>query len=141
LNLASLAGYSSHMRGTIDAMKHLGHEVKLYIAGGVQLSKGNKKQSKYSKWLKQCIPSWIKESWKVHRLFQINKNQEKELHDSIKTFQPDLRYERGAYLMDAGVMIASVLGVKHYLEVNAPFIQEKKRKGRLFIFSEKSRKN
>jgi glycosyltransferase involved in cell wall biosynthesis len=125
LNLASPAGYGSHMRGTIDAMKTLGHDVKSYIAGGTELKLIQEKKGKFSTLIKQCIPRWLKETLKDYQLLQLDKLQEQKLYDLIKEYQPDLIYERSYYLMAAGVKAAKKHGVKHMLEVNAPFIQEK----------------
>lgn len=126
LNLTSPAGYGTHMRGTIGAMRGLGHDVKLFIAGGDQIRPPNEKKHNFLRKIIKYIPAWIKETFKDYKLLQINKSQEKKLAELIRVYQPDLIYERSAYLMNAGVLVASKFGVKHYLEVNAPYIQEKK---------------
>jgi glycosyltransferase involved in cell wall biosynthesis len=124
LNLNSFTGYGSHMRGTIQALELLGHEVVVFVAGGTVLS--NKTKTAHKTGLIRMMPSWIKESIKDFLLLQQNRKQKIILKKLIKDVSPDLIYERGSYLMDAGVKVCAEKGVIHYLEVNAPFLQEKK---------------
>lgn len=124
LNLNSFTGYGSHMRGTIQALELLGHDVALFIAGGTVLASKTTTANKSR--LKHILPSWIKESIKDFLLLQQNRKQKIVLKKLIKDVSPDLVYERGSYLMDAGVKVCTEMGIIHYLEVNAPFLQEKK---------------
>lgn len=126
LNLTNPAGYGSHMRGTISAMETLGHEVKLIINGGVNKEVSLKQGHSAPSALAKLLPSIIKETIKDIRLLLFDCREKKKLQQIVQQFQPDIIYERSAYLMSAGVKVAREFGITHYLEVNAPFIQEKK---------------
>jgi glycosyltransferase involved in cell wall biosynthesis len=123
LNLSSPAGYGTHMRGTINAMRELGHEVIVCIAGG-EKEGSNGGVVKSSKW-KKYIPNLIKQTLKDYLLLRLNTRHTQQLQNLITQHQPDLVYERSYYLMNAGVLVAKKMDIKHFLEVNAPFIQEK----------------
>jgi len=134
LNLSSFTGYGSHMRGTTQALELLGHEVFFFVAGGTKLT--NKTPTTNNTSLKRILPSFIKESIKDFLLLKQNRKQKIALKKMIKEVSPDLVYERGSYLMDAGVKVCVEMGVNHYLEVNAPFLQEKKEmEGNSFFLS------
>ena len=134
LNLNSPAGYGSHMRGTINALIELGHDVKCFIAGGTEKELKQAKNSYVTKLIKKCVPSWLKETIKDYQLLKLDKIQGQRLMELMKEYQPDLVYERGYYLMTAGVKTSRNFGVKHMLEVNAPFIQEKIEMGGFSIY-------
>jgi glycosyltransferase involved in cell wall biosynthesis len=58
------------------------------------------------------------------------------LSEYIDKHQPDVIYERCAYLMDSGSKIARLKGIPHLLEVNAPYPEEKvKMEGRSAFLS------
>lgn len=117
------------MRGSIEAMKELGHDVKTYIAGGTQIVAHQSIKHSFVQKIKQCIPTWLKETIKDYKLLKLDKLQEIALAQVVQDFQPDLIYERGYYLMSAGVRVAKKQSIKHMLEMNAPFIQEKMEMG------------
>jgi glycosyltransferase involved in cell wall biosynthesis len=55
-----------------------------------------------------------------------DKRAAKRLEAAIIKYQPDLVYERSEYLQDASVAVVKKYIVKHYIEVNSPFVQEMK---------------
>lgn len=136
LNLASPAGYGTHMRGTIEALKELGHEVKLVIKGGEPFQATNNRKFNLKYRITSILPNYIKQSVKDYLMLKRDKTELTTLNNTITEFQPDLIYERSAYLMSAGVRLSKALHIPHYLEINAPFLQEKKEmEGNSFFLS------
>lgn len=137
LNLSDPSGYGTHMRETIYAFRKLGHDVKIVVMGGDQPKTVDSVDSRKIKFafFKSIIPSFIKESLNDLKLIQCNKYSKKKLEKVIISFKPDIIYERGYYLMDAGVLLAKKYQKKHILEINAPFIEEKKKMQGTSIFS------
>ncbi len=127
LNLSSPAGYGTHMREMIQAFRELGHEVQPLIMGGEELPTTNgetaKKQSLKTR-LKPWVPGRIWSSLKDLNLIRFDRFAASELRNQIAQFQPDLIYERAAYLQSSGVRTAKETGVHHILEMNAPYTEE-----------------
>ena len=129
LNLASPSGYGTHMREMIAAFKELGHEVKPVIMGGTTLGTSSlqiKKRGSLKQAIASLIPAYVWESAKDYRVLYFDKQAFKSLDAEIKEFQPDLIYERATYLQTSGVRAAKKWGIKHVLEVNAPYAEERK---------------
>lgn len=128
LNMASPSGYGTHMREMIAAFRLLGHEVKPLIMGGSTLINDDytiKGRGSFKNFCAQCIPSYVWESAKDYKLKRFDENAFCLLEQEIKTFQPELIYERAAYLQTSGIRAANKWGVKHILEVNAPYVAER----------------
>lgn len=128
LNLQDPTGYGTHMREMINAFRLLGHEVIPLIAGGTE-KKGKKSKSNLFSLLKnnfkRSIPSIIWESFRDYSLLLFDRGLRDVLRKVIREIKPDLIYERGNYLQISGVEMAKELGVKHYLEINAPYVEER----------------
>jgi glycosyltransferase involved in cell wall biosynthesis len=116
------------MREMINAFRLLGHEVIPLIAGGTE-KKGKKSKSNLFSLLKnnfkRSIPSIIWESFRDYSLLLFDRGLRDVLRKVIREIKPDLIYERGNYLQISGVEMAKELGVKHYLEINAPYVEER----------------
>lgn len=129
LNLASPAGYATHMREMIHAFRAEGHEVKTLIMGGEQLVKitdntsSNNSLLKHT--LKKMIPSILWETLKDIRLLGFDKKAAAVLCSTIKEWKPDLIYERCTYLQLSGVVTAKTINIPHVYEINAPFVKER----------------
>ena len=128
-DIASEVGYSTHQRETILAFRMLGHEVFPVIMGGT--TKEERKQFKQQgvkfilkESLKKVVPIVFFNGLKDYGIRRFDQFAAKKLEEGIRAFQPDLVYERSEYMQDSGRRICGALGVKHYLEVNAPFIEE-----------------
>lgn len=127
LNLNAPAGYATHMRETIKAMRKLGHEVEVLINGGTEWDMDGTPppSSNVKSKLKKITPKVL---WETAKDRQLRKNDEKsiEILDArVKKFQPDVIYERYNYFQDSGSLVANKCGVKHILEVNSPYIEER----------------
>lgn len=128
LNLSSPSGYGTHMREMIAAFEKLGHEVLPVIAGGtepVASGEGNTAPSGIKSIIKKLIPSILWQSLKDYRLLRFDKTMEQKLAQIISEFNPDLVYERLNYLQLSGLNTCRANGVKHFYEVNSPYVQEK----------------
>lgn len=126
LNLASPSGPGTHMREVIAGFEHRGHQVVKWIAGGETIDKNNLqivfKQRGYKKW----IPSFVWQTLKDVELWRWNKKAQKEIENLISRENPDFVYERGYYMMTAAGKACKKHGVKHLIELNAPYPQEKR---------------
>ncbi|RAU83288.1 glycosyltransferase family 4 protein [Pontibacter arcticus] len=128
LNLASPAGYGTHIREMIHAFGQLGHDVKPVIMGGTTINEGDlsiKGRSPLKQMAASMVPSFIWETAKDHQLLKFDKYAAEILEEEIQQFQPDLIYERAAYLQTSGVEAAVKHRIQHVLEVNAPYAEER----------------
>lgn len=125
LSIGSPTGYGTHMRETVAAMRALGHEVEVLVLGGdatatVTAPAGGG----FKNLLRKIIPRYLWRSLKDRRLRAFDKQAQQQLEERIRTFQPELIYERMAYLQPSGSMAAKAKNIKHIVEVNAPLIEE-----------------
>jgi glycosyltransferase involved in cell wall biosynthesis len=125
LNLAAPSGPGTHMREVIKAFENRGHQVIKLIAGGELLSGNNAIQFK-KKNIKAFIPPFIWQSLKDYKLLKHDSMMCHQLADLIKREKPDFVYERGYYLLTSGTKICKELGVRHFIEINAPYPEEKR---------------
>ncbi len=127
LNLNAPAGYATHMRETINAMRKLGHEVEVLINGGTEWDVENRQipSSNIKSKLKKIAPKILWETAKDRQLRKNDENSIQELAAAVKNFQPDIIYERYNYFQDSGFQVAKKYDVKHILEVNSPYIEER----------------
>lgn len=125
LKLDAPTGYGTHMREMIAAWRRMDVEVKTYIAGDLGGDAyGETRPSKLARF-KKFIPSVLWETLKDFQLIRFDKGLEPRLKALIKEFEPDLIYERVAYLQNSGVKTAEQMGVKHIAEINAPYPEER----------------
>ncbi len=126
LNLQDKTGYGTHMREMIQAFRDLGHDVLPVINGGTEKQEGEKPlKSNFAKnILKNLIPKFIWRSLKDRRLLKFDALAERALEKKVDEFKPDLIYERAYYMQVSGVNVAQRKKIKHFLEVNAPYIDE-----------------
>lgn len=126
LNLSDKTGYGTHMREMIQAFRDLGHEVLPVINGGVEQRKQTAPvKTPFAKNIaKNLTPKFIWRTIKDNRLIAFDKNAETELENIVDQFKPDLIYERAYYMQVSGVNVATKKKIKHFLEVNAPYIDE-----------------
>lgn len=129
LNLEDNAGYAVHMRETIQSMRNLGHQVEVFIAGGgrkdpVPLNPAQKSNN-FKSTLKSLLPKILWQTLRDFRLLRLDNKVAKALEKAVKDSSPDLIYERGYYLMQSGTRVAKTHGIKHVLELNAPYPEER----------------
>jgi glycosyltransferase involved in cell wall biosynthesis len=127
LNLSDPSGYATHMREMIEAFKDNGHEVETLIMGGeVPKEAVGETKSLSKRFLKAVLPKLIWESLKDYALIQFDKKAKESLLQKSSNFKPDVIYERFNYLQSSGSEVASLLGIRHFVEVNSPYIFERK---------------
>jgi glycosyltransferase involved in cell wall biosynthesis len=125
LSTGSPTGYGTHMRETIAAMRALGHEVEVLVMGGnatatvTAPAAGGVKNI-----LRKIVPRYLWRSLKDRRLRAFDVQAQQQLEARIRTFKPELIYERMAYLQPSGSNASKAAGVMHIVEVNAPLTEE-----------------
>lgn len=128
LSMQAPTGYGTHMREMIAAWRRMGIEVHTCIAGDVageeyrsqETAKGGRFRG-----VKSLIPKFLWESMRDLSIIRFDKSQEGVLEDQIKKIQPDVIYERVAYLQNSGIKMARKHGIRHVSEINAPYPQER----------------
>lgn len=129
-DIVSEVGYATHQRETIKALRGLGHEVITLIMGGdnanehLQVYLDKTTVSPLKGILKKLVPRFIWTSLNNYKLILHDRRAGQRLEEYIVKYQPDLVYERSEYLQDSGTKATSKYGVKYFLEVNAPFVEE-----------------
>lgn len=116
------------MREMILAFERLGHEVEPLILGGDTSSSDPKPATQpgtIKKIAKAIIPSRLWETLKDRQLIQFDNTAAIRLREAIERFKPDLIYERSNYLQVSGVLTAKQMGIRHVMEVNAPYVEER----------------
>src|SRR5690606_28251527 len=131
-DIVSEVGYSTHQREVINALKNLGHTLIPVILGGTEkanlnpLTHENYSPHPLKKILKKFVPGVLWTSSNNYKLRKHDTKAGKLLEKAILEHQPDLIYERSEYLQDSGTLMAKKYKIKHFLEVNAPFVEEMK---------------
>lgn len=129
INLAAQTGAGTHIREMIQAFRENGHEVSTLIMGGETQEEVRQtiaaKPNKLKQGLKSLIPGCIWEGIKDWQMAKFDALAQQKLLAKIADFQPDLIYERAAYMQTSGVLAAKKQQIKHILEWNGPFVQER----------------
>ncbi len=130
LKLNAPTGYGRHMREMIHAWKSQGHEVDVLIGGDLKHDSGDEAQSapvNHGKkaGLKRMIPKIVWETLRDLSLLRFDKKMKTLLLAKIESFNPDIVYERATYLQTSGAMATAKTDIKHILEVNAPYLEER----------------
>ncbi len=126
LNLAAPSGYGTHMREMIKAFKKLGHDVFPVIMGGTELKEIKPDKFINLKMVKRVIPSILWESTRDIFLSNFDRIAILHLEEQVRLYEPDLIYERSNYLQISGGLIAKKYGIKNILEINTPFVEERR---------------
>ena len=127
LYLEAPTGYGSHMRGMIKGFKDEGHTVEVLVMGKAPAQDSTNLQSSGVKsFVKTFIPKIIWRTLKEFQQIRFDKYAAKELQTKIVSFQPDLVYERSAWMSNGSVEALSNFNIKHVVEINAPFEEEVK---------------
>jgi glycosyltransferase involved in cell wall biosynthesis len=120
-------GYGTHMREMIAAFRRAGHEVRPLIAGNNKRAEYGEptSESRIKVLLKKYFPSILWETLKDISLLRFDSRLESVLEKEITEFEPDLIYERSAYLQNSGVKLATKMKLPHIVEINAPYPEER----------------
>ena len=120
-------GYGSHMRGMVNGFREDGHTVEILVLGKKPLSTASIAPSTSLKTLfKRVIPNILWRTLKEIQQSRLDKQAAKELQIAIHKFNPDIVYERSAWMSNGSVDILSNFNIKHVVEINAPFEEEVK---------------
>lgn len=129
LGLNDEAGYATHMRMVIEALRVEGVEVITFIAGG-ESQKGSfvyqRKTSRTFRFFKRIIPAFIWECLKDLKLLRFDYSLRKQLRNVIEKEKPDLVYERINYMQLSGCIICREQNIPHIAEINSPYIEERR---------------
>lgn len=120
-------GYGSHMRGMVQGFKEEGHTVEILVLGKKPQSKdSNAPSTSFKTLLKNVIPKIIWRTLKEIQQIRFDKLAAKELLRTVQTFQPEMVYERSAWMSNGSVKVLKSFNLQHVVEINAPFEEEVK---------------
>src|SRR5690606_31228403 len=128
LSMRAPTGYGTHIREMIAAWRRMDIEVHTCIAGDITNGeRGYNPGSPKGKFhnLKKWMPKIVWQSLRDASLMRFDKEQQKILETQIEAFEPDIIYERVAYLQSSGVKAAQKYGIKYITEINAPYPEER----------------
>jgi glycosyltransferase involved in cell wall biosynthesis len=128
LHLDAPSGPGTHMREMIAAFRRAGHEVEALVLGSsaVNVPASPGKPSSIKKLVRVILPRFVWETLKDLQLLRHDRKCQGVLEKKIAEFSPDAIYERGYYMVTSGIRAAKKFEKKHILEMNAPYIEEKK---------------
>lgn len=127
LHPSAPTGYGSHMRGIIKGLQEEGHTVMLLVMGKAPSPVStNNHFPDLKKILKKLMPKILWRTLKEIQQIRFDKHAAKELQFAIQSYQPDIVYERSAWMSNGSARVLSKLNVKHIVEINAPFEEEVK---------------
>lgn len=120
-------GYGTHIREVISGFRAAGYHVETLIAGQNIPVSENANKPKHHPFLRFPGFRWGKESLKDFLLYERDLSWGKRVKAMISNFKPDFIYERASHFSLGGVLAAKSSGVPHFLEINAPLTEEKKK--------------
>ena len=127
LYLEAPTGYGSHMRGMIQGFRDDGHTVEVLVMGKAPHSGSfNSHPKSFKSILKKFIPKIIWRTLKEIQQIRFDKHSSNELQHAVQKFNPDIVYERSAWMSNGSVAVLSMFNIKHIIEINAPFEEEVK---------------
>jgi glycosyltransferase involved in cell wall biosynthesis len=127
LYLEAPTGYGSHMRGMIQGFRDDGHTVEVLVMGKAPISEALHSNPKnFKSLLKNFIPKIVWRTLKEIQQIRFDKHAANELQHVVKKFNPDIVYERSAWMSNGSVDVLSDFNMKHVVEINAPFEEEVK---------------
>jgi glycosyltransferase involved in cell wall biosynthesis len=113
------------MRGMVKGYREEGHTVEILVLGKKPQSEFAQTNSRSIKsTLKKITPRIIWRTLKEIQQIQFDKHAAKELQEAVQTFNPDLVYERSAWMSNGSVEVLKPFKIKHIVEINAPFEEE-----------------
>jgi glycosyltransferase involved in cell wall biosynthesis len=141
INMAAPSGPGTHIREVINGFEENGHTVVKYIVGGTELKEQSGQIIYKNRSWKKLIPNFLWQTLKDLNLIKLDRQLEKSLIEIIHKEKPDLIYERAYYLMGSGYRAAMKTGVKYFVEMNAPYPEEKKDMNGASLFGAMAEKN
>ena len=127
LYLNAPTGYGSHMRGMVNGFREEGHTLEILVLGKKPQSTDSASQTNCFKTvLKKLLPKILWRTLKEIQLIRFDKYAAKELRLTIEKFNPEVVYERSAWMSNGSVQVLKQFNLKHVVEINAPFEEEVK---------------
>jgi glycosyltransferase involved in cell wall biosynthesis len=124
--IQSRDGQSVHVEELVAALRSLGHEV-LVVGPGFYEQARFGGESRLVPWIRARLPAVVGELAEL----AYNLPAWWRLRAAFRRFRPELIYERYNLYYLAGTWLARSSGVKLFLEVNAPLVEERSRFGQL----------
>lgn len=125
LYLEAPTGYGSHMRGMIRGFQEEGHTVEVLVLGKAPIqNSSNLESSGLKSFVKMFIPKILWRTLKEFQQIRFDKYAAKKLQNAMAFHQPDIVYERSAWMSNGSVKVLSNINIKHVVEINAPFEEE-----------------
>lgn len=121
------SGPGTHIREMTEAFCRLGHDVHRIISGGdAQNTLALHPDSpKLKSLFRNIVPSVLWETAKDFSLISHDRQEYGKLASAINSFKPDLIYERGSYMHNSAVALATKHRIHHILELNADLCEER----------------
>ena len=120
-------GYGSHMRGMVKGFREEGHTVEILVLGKQPKSTdSNTQTNSFKSVLKKFVPKILWRTLKEIQQIRFDKHASQVLRLAIQKFNPDVVYERSAWMSNGSVNVLKQFNLKHVVEINAPFEEEVK---------------
>jgi glycosyltransferase involved in cell wall biosynthesis len=118
-------GYGSHMRGMVNGFREEGHTVEILVLGNKPQSADSSTQTNsFKSTLKKVLPKILWRTLKEIQQIRFDKHAAQELQQAVQSFNPDIVYERSAWMSNGSVEVLKSFNIKHIVEINAPFEEE-----------------
>jgi glycosyltransferase involved in cell wall biosynthesis len=102
-----------------------GHTVEVLVMGKAPNTGSiNSNPKNFKSLVKKFIPKIIWRTLKEIQQIRFDKHAAKELQEAIQTFNPDMVYERSAWMSNGSIEVVKPFKTKHIVEINAPFEEE-----------------
>lgn len=121
---ASRDGQVVHIEEMVDALRLLGHEVRVVAPALGRASGAQGQMGADSGWVDRLKAAMPKAAYELLEL-AYSLQAYRQLRRATKDFQPDFIYERYNLFLLAGLMLKKRLGIPLLLEVNSPLVHER----------------
>lgn len=121
---ASRDGQVVHIEEMIDALRSLGHEVRVVAPALGQSSSVQGQMGSETGWVVHLKAAMPKAAYELLEL-AYSLVAYRQLRRAVKDFRPDFIYERYNLFLLAGLMLKKRLGIPLLLEVNSPLVHER----------------
>lgn len=125
--IASRDGQITHIEEMIEALRGLGHEVRMVGPQAHQSDTGRGGSAGWVGKLKATLPKTIYELAEAAYSLVVFLR----LWRAVRAWRPDVIYERYALYQPAGVWVSRLTGIPLLLEVNAPYAVARRKYGQL----------
>jgi len=115
------------MRGMVQGFRDEGCTVEILVLGKKpEASTSSSNAPSMKSLLKNLIPKILWRTLKEIQQIRFDKHAAQELQRAVQKFNPDIVYERSAWMSNGSAEVLSQFNLKHIVEINAPFEEEVK---------------